>query len=110
MSEGKSGSRLYVKGTILGYMRGRRNSYEHTTLLRIDNVNDQKSSDFYLGKKVAYIYRAHTVKKGTPYRVIWGKITRRHGNSGVVRAKFSKNLSPTTFGSKVRVMLYPSAV
>ena len=50
MSEGKSGSRLYVKGTILGYMRGRRNSYEHTTLLQIDNVNDQKSSDFYFSK------------------------------------------------------------
>ena len=90
--------------------RGRRNTYHHTSLLKIDGVNDQKSSDFYLGKKVAFIYKAQTVKAGSKFRVVWGKVTRRHGSNGVVRAKFTKNLSPTTIGSSVRVMLYPSRV
>jgi large subunit ribosomal protein L35Ae len=102
--------RLYQKGTILGYKRGQRNSYEHTSLIKIDGVSDKESSDFYLGKKIAYIYKAKVKKNGSPYRVVWGKVMRRHGNSGVVRAKFAKNLSPTTFGQQVRIMLYPSSI
>lgn len=105
-----SGGRLYTKGTILGYKRGRRNSYAHTTLIQLDGVSDKNDSDFYLGKRVAYIYKAKVQKSGSPYRVVWGKVTRKHGNGGVVRAKFTKNLSPTSFGSQVRVMLYPSSV
>jgi ribosomal protein L35AE/L33A len=34
---------------------------------------------FYQGKKIAYVYRASTEKRGTKIRVIWGKITRPHG-------------------------------
>lgn len=36
---------------------------------------------FYLGKKVAFVYRAHREVRGTKIRVIWGKITRPHGMS-----------------------------
>ncbi len=34
---------------------------------------------FYLGKKVAFVYRAHREIRGSKIRVIWGKITRPHG-------------------------------
>ena len=34
---------------------------------------------FYLGKKVAFVYRAHREVRGTKIRVIWGKVTRPHG-------------------------------
>ena len=34
---------------------------------------------FYLGKKVAYVYRGLKEKRGTKIRVIWGKVTRPHG-------------------------------
>ena len=100
--------RLYVKGTILGFKRGRRNSYQHTTLIKIDGVEDAQAARFYGGKKIAYIYKAKVEKAGSKFRCVWGKVTRPHGSNGVVRAKFAKNINPDAFGSSIRVMLYPS--
>eukprot|EP00386_Alphamonas_edax_P013372 GDKI01041305.1.p2 GENE.GDKI01041305.1~~GDKI01041305.1.p2 ORF type:complete len:122 (+),score=24.47 GDKI01041305.1:23-367(+) len=102
--------RLYVKGTVLGYKRGFTNTYHHTALLSLDGVNDKDGSKFYLGKKVAYIYKAQKAVAGSKFRVVWGKVMRPHGTNGVVRAKFTTNLPSTSIGSSVRVMLYPSNV
>ena len=77
--------------------RGRRNTYHHTALLKIDGANESKSSSFYLGKKVAYIYKAQSLKSGSKFRVVWGKVMRVHGSNGVVRAKFARNLPVSEF-------------
>ena len=79
-------------------------------MLSIDGVKDTASANFYLGKKVAFVYKAKVAKSGSKFRCVWGKVTANHGNVGVVRAKFSKNLDPKNIGSTVRVMLYPSQV
>lgn len=97
-------------GQILGYTRSRCNQENHTSLLRIDGVNTKKETDFYLGKRIAYVYKAKTLKKGTHYRAIWGRVTRAHGNTGAVRAKFLHNLPPVSLGASARVFLYPSRV
>ena len=102
--------RLFVKGQILGYKRAKANQHNHTALIKIDGVASKKELDFYLGKRIAYIYRASAEKQGSKLRVMWGKVMRAHGSGGTVRAKFRKNLPPKSLGGSVRVMLYPSRV
>ncbi|KAL0451066.1 UNVERIFIED_CONTAM: 60S ribosomal protein L35a-3 [Sesamum latifolium] len=96
MVKGRQGERvrLYVRGTILGYKRSKSNQYPNTSLIQIEGVNTQEEVAWYQGKRMAYIYKAKVKKNGSHYRCIWGKVTRPHGNSGVVRAKFKSNLPP----------------
>ncbi|KAG2604765.1 hypothetical protein PVAP13_4NG158781 [Panicum virgatum] len=101
MVKGRTGQRvrLYVRGTILGYKRSKSNQYENTSLVQIEGVNTKEDVAWYAGKRLAYIYKAKTKSSETRYRCIWGKVTRPHGNSGVVRAKFKSNLPPESMVS-----------
>jgi ribosomal protein L35AE/L33A len=60
--------------------------------------------------RVVYIYKAKREINGSKFRAIWGKVCRAHGNNGVVRAKFRKNLPPCSIAGPCRVMLYPSRI
>ncbi|RAL43851.1 unnamed protein product [Cuscuta campestris] len=112
MVKGRQGERirLYVRGTVLGYKRSKSNQYPNTSLIQIEGVNTKEEVSWYLGKRMAYVYKAKTKKNGSLYRCIWGKVCRPHGNSGVVRAKFKSNLPPKSMGNKVRVFMYPSNI
>eukprot|EP00922_Rhytidocystis_sp_ex-Travisia-forbesii_P002166 GHVS01003126.1.p1 GENE.GHVS01003126.1~~GHVS01003126.1.p1 ORF type:complete len:122 (-),score=5.25 GHVS01003126.1:406-771(-) len=103
-------NRLYTKAVFTGYRRSKSNQYPDCALLELDGVRTLEDSKFYIGKKVAYVYKAKTVKNGSKFRVIWGKIRRSHGNKGMVRAKFITNMPSSAMGNRVRVMLYPSRV
>jgi len=102
--------RLYTKGIVLGFRRSLHDQKTNQSLIKIQGVHDSIDTPFYLGKRVAYIYRAKKSIKDTKIRVIWGRVTKAHGNSGVVRARFRSNLPPHAFGASVRVMLYPSRI
>ncbi|TCD65835.1 60S ribosomal protein L33A [Steccherinum ochraceum] len=103
-------TRLYSKGRILGHKRAKRNSRPNTSLVQIEGVATKEDAQFYLGKRVAFVYKAKKEIQGSKVRVIWGRVTRPHGNSGVVKSKFTSNIPPHAFGASVRVMLYPSRV
>ena len=95
---------------VLGYTRSKANQENNTSLLRIEGVNTKKEAEFYFGKRIAYIYKARKQRQGSYFRAIWGRVTRAHGSTGAVRAKFTSNLPAISLGGKVRVMLYPSRV
>merc|ERR1719393_1051232 len=102
--------RLYCKGVLLGYKRSKTNQYPANTLMKIEGVRTREDTQFYLGKRVAYVFKAKKEVKNSKYRVLWGKVRRPHGNSGVVRAKFKKAMPPRAFGAPCRVMMYPSSI
>ncbi|EMS50804.1 hypothetical protein CFC21_084847 [Triticum aestivum] len=112
MVKGRTGQRvrLYVRGTILGYKRSKSNQYETASLVQIEGVNTREDVAWYGGKRMAYVYKAKTKSNGTHYRCIWGKVSRPHGNTGVVRAKFTSNLPAEAMGKKVRIFMYPSSI
>jgi large subunit ribosomal protein L35Ae len=86
------------------------NQDSHTNIVHIQGVQDKKASQFYMGKRIAYIFKAKTEKNGSRFRVIWGRVTRPHGTNGAVRAKFTVNLPSKALGAPVRIMLYPSHI
>eukprot|EP00350_Pseudokeronopsis_sp_OXSARD2_P011833 CAMPEP_0170551814 /NCGR_PEP_ID=MMETSP0211-20121228/9814_1 /TAXON_ID=311385 /ORGANISM="Pseudokeronopsis sp., Strain OXSARD2" /LENGTH=123 /DNA_ID=CAMNT_0010859217 /DNA_START=33 /DNA_END=404 /DNA_ORIENTATION=+ len=100
--------RLYQKAGFVGYKRGQRAQHEQFALLKIKDTNDKDQAKFYFGKRVAYVFKAKTIKNNSKFRVIWGRIAKSHGNIGLVRAKFRKNLPPKALGGTLRVMLYPN--
>ena len=111
----KSTGRLYVKAVFSGFKRGQRTQQENTSILKLENVHNKDDASWYVGKRCVYVYKAHNKTKiagKAPSRVrtIWGRITRPHGNTGSVRAKFHHNLPPQAMGQRIRVMLYPSNI
>ena len=87
------------RGRHLSYQRGRHTTHPKTSLIKIEGVDDTAAAkyvartrdrtyrgmgintgySFYLGKRVAYVYRGQKEVRGTKIRVIWGKVTRPHG-------------------------------
>ena len=97
---------MYQTGVFSGFRRARLNQKPNQALIHIEGCQDINSAKFYLGKKVALLRKAETEKNGSNYRVAWGKVIATHGKSGVVRAKFRKNLPGEAIGEKVRVLLH----
>ncbi|OAF68833.1 60S ribosomal protein L35a [Intoshia linei] len=101
--------RLYARSIFIGFRRGLRNQHEATSLLRVEGCDNKKDARYYIGKHCFYLYRGpmRTLKNGrkTRARLIKGKIVNAHGNSGVVRARFKKNLPASAMGNRVRVNL-----
>lgn len=83
--------RLYVKGKHLSYQRSKRVNNPNVSLIKIEGVATPQEAQFYLGKRIAYVYRASKEVRGSKIRVMWGKVTRTHDTRVTVS---SGNLTP----------------
>ncbi|KAH0794524.1 ribosomal protein L35Ae [Histomonas meleagridis] len=104
--------KLWVSAVFTSFRRSKRQINPNQALLQISGVNSKEEAQFYVGKKVASYVKAKVGKDGKKIdaHINWGVITQPNGNSGVVRAKFDRNLPPIMLGKKVRVMLFPSTI
>lgn len=100
--------RLYVKGIFTGFRRSRMHQTENQALVKIQNCEDKAGARWYLGKRVAYVYKVKNTVNNTRFRVSWGKVQSTHGHAGSVMVAFSKNMTGGAMGSTVRIMLYPN--
>ena len=112
--------RLFQRAVMTGFRRNQANQYNNQAILNINEVNSVDDANFYLGKRVAYVYKGQKRRRcfksrlvpsrRSNIRVIWGRVTRPHGGAGAVRAKFSPNLPGQAIGKRVRVYMFPSNI
>lgn len=117
----RSSPRLYMKATLAGYSRGMHGQRKNVALVRVENVNTRDDANWYIGKRVCYVYHGKKVRRCVRWskaparrsttRALWGRVSRPHGNSGMLRVKFNGATIPASaIGRRVRVYLYPSRI
>jgi len=53
--------RLYVRGKHVSFTRGKRNSKPNTSLIKIEGCDSIQDAEFYLGKRIAYVYKVWNI-------------------------------------------------
>jgi large subunit ribosomal protein L35Ae len=85
-----------MDGIILSYRRGRRTQDVNQMLIELDGIESKEKAKEFLNKKIVW--------KSPSGKEINGKIIALHGNKGVVRAKFERNLPGQAITTKVEVV------
>ena len=85
-----------MQGTILSYRRGRHTQNVNQMLIQLENVDSKDKAKEFLRKKLVW-----TSPSG---KEIKGEIIALHGNKGVVRAKFERNLPGQAITTKIRII------
>lgn len=65
--------RLYARAVFTGFRRGLRNQHENTALLKVDGCDSKADSWFYVGKRVAYVYRVWLLIVNSKICIILGR-------------------------------------
>jgi len=85
-----------MQGKIVSYRRGRRTQNVNQMLVELENVNSREKAKEFLDKKIVW--------KSPSGKEIKGEIIALHGNKGIVRAKFERNLPGQAITTKVEVV------
>ena len=85
-----------MKGTILSYRRGRHTQDVNQILIELEDIDSKEKAKEFLKKKLVW--------KSPSGKEIKGEIIALHGNKGVVRAKFERNLPGQAITTKVQVV------
>lgn len=84
-----------MKGRLINYRRGVHTEYTNQYIVEVDGVKDRASASGILGKRVSW--------KTTTGKEIVGKVSKAHGNSGAVLARFDKGLPGQAIGTEVEI-------
>lgn len=84
-----------MKGRLSNYRRGVHTEYTNQYVVEVDGVEDRPSADGIVGRKVIW--------KTSSGKQIVGKISKAHGNSGAVLARFDKGLPGQAIGTEVEI-------
>lgn len=84
-----------MKGKIVSFRRGRHTQYKNQMLVKPQDVHSRDEAEELMGKKVE-------VKLGKD-SVLEGKITKPHGDKGVVRVLFEKGVPGQALGKEVKI-------
>jgi large subunit ribosomal protein L35Ae len=84
-----------MKGRLINYRRGVHTEYTNQYVVEVDGVEDRSSADGIVGKRV--VWKTSTGKE------IVGSISKSHGNSGAVLARFDKGLPGQAIGTEVEI-------
>lgn len=91
-----------IPATFVSHQRSQRRLHPRYALLEIHNVRSRTAAQNYMDNAV---YMTWTNKDGETFEN-YGVIRKHHGNKGVVRAIFERNLDPKAVGQTVYVKLY----
>jgi large subunit ribosomal protein L35Ae len=87
---------IFMQGTVLSYRRGRHTQNVNQVLVRLNNVDSKEKAKKFLGKKLVW--------KSPSGKEIKGEIIALHGNKGIIRAKFERNLPGQAITTKVQII------
>lgn len=94
--------KMAIPAIFVSHRRGLRAIKPQQALLKINNVVSRDQARNYIGNCVAF----YTLGKDGSQRANYGRIVNVHGKSGIVRAKFSRNLPPKAISTLAYVKLY----
>jgi large subunit ribosomal protein L35Ae len=86
---------MFMNAKVLNFRQGRHTQKTNQILLSVRDVTDRKGAAKLVGKKV--------VLKTKSGKEIVGKVASPHGNSGVLRARFSRGVPGDFLGKEIEI-------
>lgn len=87
---------MQMEGTLVNYRRGRRTMRGNQMIVEVKGYDSRAKAAQLVGKRIIW---ASPAKKE-----IHGKIVSVHGNSGAVRARFSRGMPGQAIGARVAIV------
>ena len=86
-----------MEAVIVNFRMGRHHQTGNQAILSVESVSSKEEAEKLVGKTVNYVC------EGKQKKIISGKISSSHGNSGAFRVLFDKGLPGQAIGTKVKI-------
>ncbi len=86
-----------MEAIAVNFRRGRHVQYPNQLILQVNGISSKEKAKSLIGKSLSWI------SPGKEKKEIKGEIKSTHGNSGAVRAKFTRGLPGQVLGTKIKI-------